>query len=246
MNTMEKTFEKKLPWDLFIDKTNYRNTISIKNTGYLKLESAIVNYKGKAPEKLIIYAPSPREYQNNKNNPLWDLALTSKEYGREMLMKLCSNFHDYRIVYKPFKDELPEIVKSITHGLEKYSNFEMCDVGSNYWELYSRSLIMISDFSSTAYTFAMGVSRPVIFFSPNEDFLPAKIKEGVYCKNRQRVGIVCKSDQKVVEAVSQINNNYNYYISEINKFSEDLGHNYENASDIAAEAILEAIKEKFN
>ena len=73
-------------------------------------------------------------------------------------------FSDMKIVFKPYRDENPEIVTRIYTECQHLSNFSMDESGSDYWELYSRAKLLVSDFSSTAYTFALGMGRPVVFF----------------------------------------------------------------------------------
>ena len=57
-------------------------------------------------------------------------------------------------------------------------------------DVYNSASIMVSDFSSTAYTFAISTKRPVLFFSHNEKVLQNELGDNEYCINREKVGIV--------------------------------------------------------
>ena len=73
---------------------------------------------------------------------------------------------------------------------KKNSKFNY-DESDNYIHTYSKSMILITDLSGTAYTYTFLTLNPVIFFSPYEE----KIKSYNYDKlkyfiNREKIGVI--------------------------------------------------------
>jgi hypothetical protein len=225
----------------YVNIKNYRQRISIRQTGYFKLDAPINKYRDTESEKLVVFAPTPNDISGNKDSPLWVSAKTVNAYAIRLLRALCQAFPDYKIVFKPYKDEIESVVKEINENLSGYDNFVVDYCGGNYWELYSKAKVMISDFSSTAYTFALGIGRPVIFFSPNEEDLPELIRGAAYCQNRDLVGRVAKSVDEVLESMHFIINNYDQYLSNLSNFQLRNLKNPGCSSRIGAEAILDVL-----
>ena len=223
----------------FVDISSYRDVVNIYQSGYCKLDKAVNKYRSTPREKVIVYAPTPVDVSGNKESHLWELALTSSNFGGGMLPGLCEDFPDFEIVYKPFKDEPTEVVYKIADSLSGFHNFRVDYSGSNYWELYSRASVLISDFSSTAYSFAIGLVRPVIFFSPNEDQLPDKILKMNYCRHRSEIGSIARTAEEVSVKISEILENYDEYVAGVRNFLNSSVGPVGNASESAARQIFD-------
>jgi hypothetical protein len=229
-----------------VDVTRYRQDATIFQSGYCKLDAPIRQYGHTPAEKLIVFAPTPNDTIGNKEGPLWTSALAVNSHGVELLRCLCEHFPKYKIVFKPYKDELPEIVSNIREKLTDFVNFEIDECGSKYWDLYSQTKILISDFSSTAYTFALGIGRPVIFFSPNEDTLPDEVRDNTYCRSRREIGLVARTIDEVVASVSLVLSEYDNFLVRVSAFRKRNLVKPGGASAAAAEAIVSALGHRRN
>ncbi len=227
----------------FVDFSKYKNKVSIIETGYPKLDRPCRKYATSKPESLLIYAPTPTDNRGNKDNCLWNNAITIRDYGAQVLSKLCESFPDKQIVFKPYKDEANYLVSEINKKCNKFPNYIFDQSGSDYWDLYSKAELLISDFSSTAYSFAIGMQRPVIFFSPNENKLPNFILEGSYCAGRPLIGDIAHSVSELGEVVNNMLINYKQKCKQVKKFSAEHFPNTGNASAEAARVINAMILE---
>jgi len=233
-----------LPFSSFshlVDIQDYRNNIYIKQTGYCKLDIPINKYNNQLPEKIIVFAPTPNDKSGNKGSELWLNAMTVNDYAVDLLKLLCSELQDYKIVFKPYLDELDHVISNIQDELSCYNNFEIDFCGSNYWELYSRAQVLISDFSSTAYSFALGVGKPVVFFSPNENQLSDELKNNSYCSYRESIGLVALDIEDVLISVKKIILDYSFFTANSSAFQIQNLKNPGKSGYIAAQTIFSAL-----
>lgn len=231
------------PWEQCVDESDYRQGINIKCCGYLKLES-LSEFEESSPEKVIVYAPSPEGFDENKVGPVWSKAVTSRKFGNRILRELAIKFPDYKIIYKPFADELPEVIDSVMFDLEKFGNVFLSEVGGNYWKLYSSANIFISDFSSTAYTYLTALKKPVIFFSPYESQLPESIRAGTYCANREKVGWIATDVSSVLDGCKDQIEKFDEYQEKVNRFCIENEIQSQGSAEAAARVILTSILER--
>ena len=129
------------------------------------------------------------------------------------------------------------MVSEINEKCRKFPNYNFDQSGSDYWSLYSRAQLLISDFSSTAYSFALGMQRPVIFFSPNEKTLPKVVIEGSYCAGRNMIGDVVNSISELESTINEVLLKYNAKCKKVRQFSKDQFPNIGSASSEAAQFI---------
>lgn len=227
-----------------VDVTRYRDTVTVFQSGYCKLDAPIKKYAHVPVEKIIVFAPTPNDTTGNKESPLWNSAVAVNRHGKALLQQLCQRFPDYTIAFKPYKDELPEVIVGIREGLAGTTNFQINECGSQYWDLYSRAAILISDFSSTAYTFALGIGRPVVFFSPNEASLPVEVRENTYCRSRELVGVVATTIDEVASSVTNVLEHFTEYVARVEKFRSLNFVEPGGASAAAATAIIGKLQKK--
>ena len=64
---------------------------------------------------------------------------------------------------------------------------------------------MVSDVSGTAYTYALGFGRPVLFV---ERVVDSDFSKGLLYKNRNRLGRTISSDNELASAMSELMDNY--------------------------------------
>ncbi len=161
-------------------------------------------------ERIITYAPTPIA-----GKPYWMEYASVHTAGKEILFALLQAFPQHQIVFKPHADELPDVVSHIARDCARFPNFVYDRSGGEYMDLYSRTAVLISDFSGTAYTFAFSCLRPVVFFSRNERTLPQVVRGNDFCKNRSTIGAVACEPGELVEKTD-------YLLKHIPDFSEKI------------------------
>lgn len=173
--------------------------ISVIPVGYPQIDALIRKAEQFAGIKdVIVFAPT------RCTLPVWEKYSALAHNGYEIVAALLREFPQYNIVFKPHPADFNEpMVKKISDEFCSHTNFKLDMSSSSYHELYARSALMISDFSSTAYTFALGTETPVVFYSAIEDDMPAALKEESYCAQRQDVGLIAKNiDELILNAKS--------------------------------------------
>ena len=83
-------------------------------------------------------------------------------------------------------------------------------------ESYSKAKVLITDLSTTAYTFAYSTLRPIIFFSEKEnDISKTELINLCYYKDRNFVGLISPNIKHLLNSIYIINKNNNYKKSKI-------------------------------
>ena len=100
------------------------------------------------------------------------------------------------------------------------------------------STLLVSDFSSTAYTYALSMQRPVIFFSHNEARLQEYIFEygpDDYCRMREKVGFVVTNNDEMVSKIQILLNSFQEFnkkiVSVCNAYLFQLGNSSQYVAD---------------
>ena len=107
-------------------------------------------------------------------------------------------------------------------GEQKNKRFNY-DISENYIETYSKSYLLITDISGTAYTYAFLTSRPVIFITPNENKLINYNYDKLnFFLDRNKIGKTIKSVTEVNENIKLIEKNYNLIIKSIELLRKDM------------------------
>lgn len=151
------------------------------------------------PEKVLTYAPTLLTGKKG-----WEDFASVRRQGLNILKALLEALPDYQIVFKPCETEDPKLLSQIQNTCATYPNFQVDRSGSDYHSLYARTSILISDFSSTAYTFAFATLRPVAFFSDNESQLPEAVASGSFCQNRSKIGDIAQTPSDLVDSIRRL------------------------------------------
>ena len=97
------------------------------------------------------------------------------------------------------------------------------DISENYIDTYSKSYLLITDISGTAYTYAFLTSRPVIFITPNENKLVKYNYDKLnFFLDRNKIGKIIKSNDEIVESINLIEKDYNLFIKSIELLRKDM------------------------
>ena len=198
-----------------LDEYNEHNTQSknplLINTGYLKLDHVYEKLKNdKVEENSILLAPTLSSMLIEYN---LDEVLDS------IINEILHNTH-FKIIYRPHPVDRVNIKKNffINNIYEKYkdnNNFSL-DSNISYLDSYSKSRILITDFSGTAYTYAFSKLRPVIFFSKNEnEFLKSNFSDLFFFKDRNEVGKIVQNIDNLNEEIYSINKQVKFYSNKI-------------------------------
>ncbi len=192
-----------------VKRFGLKNRICIIPGGYLQLDrttAAMEDYSG--PCRSIIYAPT----LSLANYPHSDL-VTSLDQGPCILEILLENFPDRTIIFRPHPSDyrLHELQRDDPRSRYFENMLELCrtnprcildDKATNYLDSYRQSALMVSDTSSTAFTFAFSTGRPVVFFSPRDPELVETLGENLkFVEDRNKVGEVVTSLDDLATAV---------------------------------------------
>ncbi|MBI5753331.1 MAG: CDP-glycerol glycerophosphotransferase family protein [Hydrogenophilales bacterium] len=212
--------------------------IYIVPAGYPQIDANIraVTERHVAPKKIITYAPTPL---NGK--PVWNQYSSLYNAGMDIVATLLSAFPDYEVVFKPHVEDKNAQTLNIVERFTGQPGFRVDWGGSDYMKLYAETSILVSDFSSTAYTFALSTLRPVLFYSPAEDQMPTALRSEAYCRNRSAVGRVARTPTELVESISYLLNHLEEYHQKIAIFRDanifHVGNSEEYLSDVIGDMI---------
>ncbi|MBI5753332.1 MAG: sulfotransferase domain-containing protein [Hydrogenophilales bacterium] len=184
-------------YDRHFSDRRLANRVCVIPAGYPQIDNlaaSVSAYRG--PVDTITYAPTPL---NGK--PRWEPYASVRLAGPEIIAALLSAFPDYRIVFKPYILDHNQWTQAILDQFEGVNNFVVDWSGSKYGDLYARTAVLVSDFSSTAYTYAFATLRPVIFSSGAEQQLPEYVRTEDYCVARSKVGEVVTDPEGLINAV---------------------------------------------
>ncbi|MBN2138005.1 MAG: CDP-glycerol glycerophosphotransferase family protein [Sedimentisphaerales bacterium] len=178
--------------------------------GYIKLDRNIQffeSHKSDIPVDSIIYAPTVC-------GDIFENYVSLPRHGKEIVGALLANFPDYRIIFRPHPHTLDtEYVASIEKQFRDNERFHLDSNASFYMKNYSRSTVMITDMSGTAFTYAFTTLRPVVFFSHNEDTVEEAFNKVKYFEDRRKIGYVVTDIEQLVKKTTLL-------IDERENFSE--------------------------
>lgn len=166
---------------------------------YPKLNFLLQNnlrYDKKKLEKKIKIILAPTNFKSFPN-------LSIYPHLDKILVELLNN-KNYQIIFRPHPSNIFEKkVKLIQSRFSKYNNFYYDDKPS-YVETYRSSSLLITDLSGTAYTYALFMRQPVIFFSASESRINKIYYKSLnYFKDRKKVGFISKNSKQLNTAIKK-------------------------------------------
>jgi len=184
---------------LFYKKKKLR-TPKLINTGYLKLDHVkkkLHLFKNKRDS--IFIAPTARSYkkEDNISADLEDIIDNLLKFTKE------------KVIYRPHPIDLTKkgdnnFVEGIISKFNKNKNFS-ADLSKSYLNSYSKAKFLITDFASTAFTFAYSTLCPVVFHSKNEKKLNiTELVPSVYYKDRLKVGYITNNVIQILTIIKKI------------------------------------------
>lgn len=227
----------------FVERKRIAQCMHLIPGGYPKFDRNIQYFEAHASdEKVLTYAPTPNS--NNANKDAWYPFMTVNDLGVDILTALLEAFPDYEVVFKPYAGEIPDVVVRIVQRCQGYANFRLDKSGSDYMKLYSRTKVLISDFSSTAYSFAFSTLRPVVFFSKNEAMVQSMLagKGGDhYVQNRDGVGRVVCTLPQLTQVVTELLSSMPEYEARIRTLRESDMFKVTRSEEYLAQCIIDAV-----
>jgi hypothetical protein len=221
-------------WSLVrINKTflryNFIKKPKIIEVGYAKLDYLLNNTKDKKIKKeSILIAPTRID-----GAPEFSIIDKLQNIIQELLSKT-----NYNIILRPHPHD---------SGNEKYLYLKnkffqnkrfYYDLSNNYFDVYSKSKLMITDLSGTAYTFAFLSLSPVIFLSIDEK----KIHQNEYSNynfflDRKKIGEIIFDESHIIDIIKLISKNYNFYEYSITKLRKRM--KYLNKATIEIKKVID-------
>ena len=165
--------------------------------GYPSLDEGMHRAEANAqPRSSITYAPTPVVGKDH-----WSPFISIHSHGPQIVEALLRAFPEQPVVFKPYADEQPKTILPILEVGSQYPNFVHDQSGGDYHACYAKTSVMVSDFSSAAYTFSLANQLPTIFFSHNEANLPDSVKKCAFARFRNEVGKVATDCEELIQAV---------------------------------------------
>jgi hypothetical protein len=189
--------------------------------GYIKLDQNIDHFKKyDKPVDSIIYAPTVTKGEISEYVSL-------PKYGEQIIEALLNAFPDYNIIFRPHPHTLHlKCVADIKKRFSKEKRFIFDSNRGFYMDNYSRSALMVSDLSGTAFTYAFTTLRPVIFFSHNEkDNLEEVFQDVKYFRYRHDIGFVVTDIEKLKEKAVLALNNASSMSEKVAEFRQSIMYN---------------------
>ena len=164
----------------------YQNP-KLYNTGYLKLDHLINFIKRKKRKKnkfkTILLAPG-YFYAYKKYNMMTEI---------ENIIRMFVKKKEFKILFRPHPLDLTRkgnfnLVKQLNNKFRNFKNF-IFDNKISYNDSFIQSDILITDLSSTAYTYSFSTLKPVLFFSKCEkDLKKQSFFKTNYFNDRKKIG----------------------------------------------------------
>lgn len=213
--------------------------IGLIKGGYIKLDRCLAYFeKNKKESKVIIYAPT---VLGHGLNPFSSLV----PHGAEIIRTLITRFPDHNLIFRPHPHTLhSEVVKNIVVQFEQHPKFSLDDNASFYMENYSKSALMVTDISGTAFTYAFSTLRPVVFFSPSDEELSRTHSESRYVGDREKIGCVARNLGEMAEKTNWLLENKDRFVERIREFRNSTIFNLGHAEDYFIENIESILEDK--
>lgn len=194
-------------------KYKLNNIPEILDTGYFKLDYFMKDNKKNFYDKKdsILIAPTGID-------GFPELSIIKK---LENIINKLISLTDFKIILRPHpRDRVNPLILKTKNNFINEDRF-IFDISENYIETFSRSKLMITDMSGTAYTYAYINLSPVIFFSMSENYLSKNgYKNHDFYINREKIGKVILNESELIKSINFLienTDNYNKKILQLRK-----------------------------
>jgi hypothetical protein len=130
-----------------------------------------------------------------------------------------------------------KLIKKINQRFKNDDNFFL-DISNSYLESYSKSFILITDFSGTAYTYSFSQNKPVIFFSYNEnEIIKKELSKLNYFIDRKKIGYIVNNFTVLNQKLKKIQKNNILFGKKIDKLKKIRIKNFGNSLKVTKKTI---------
>lgn len=222
-----------------IAQAEHQNALCVIPGGYMRLDDnlrAVEGYTGTKTD--LIYAPTL-----SLNAVQYHEYTYSMPMAAELLESLLAAFPDRRIIFRPHPNDLQLIRDGRRDALaaplndalavcERETHCQLDDASLHYMHSYNASAVMISDTSSTAYTYALSTLCPVVFLSPHEEAVQSVLgDQSAYLRDRACIGYVADSVAQVIDKVRQALDQKEAWSARISEYRNSMCFNIGHAED---------------
>jgi len=178
-------------------KYDFKNIPKIVDTGYLKLDYILKNFRAEIDNKKDAILIAPTEFEGFP-----ELSIINKI---KKIIEILLKDTNRKIILRPHpRNRKLEIFTQIKNEYLGNDRF-IFDDSENYVKTYTRSDLMITDMSGTAYTFAFISLCPVIFFSVSEEHLKQNNYNSYsFYKNREVIGKIIFDENELINTVDYL------------------------------------------
>ena len=213
--------------------------------GYIKLDKNLEYFEeNRRKASALIYAPtlSPTEKMKEMKN-----VVATYQYSDEIIKSILDNLTEYDLIYRPHPHNLQFTeIKNIAKKYSDHPRFYFNDNIDFYMDSYSKSALMITDMSGTAYTYAFTTLRPVVFFSHNEADVKKIYSDFQYFIDRNKIGYVVQSVEEMLEKIKLLLFSKDEFNSRIKEYRDSSVYNIGKSEDYFVDNIEYIIKDKNN
>lgn len=193
-----------------IDKFKKNSKTKIINTGYIKLDHNLKKIKKSKPTNTILIAPG--------------YSLNYQKYNiyssiEKIITRILDNTNQ-KLIFRPHPLDLT--IKGdlllINKIIDKYKNNKkfIVNLAPSYLKEFQKSDILITDLTSTAYTYAFSTLKPVIFFSKKEHLIAGNVNfNHKFFTDRTKVGSIVSNVDNIIDKIKFLNNKKKYYHKKI-------------------------------
>lgn len=210
--------------------------VTLIPAGYPKLDLAVASYieNTSVDTFTILYAPSEYLVASEQR----EMASSIKE-SLMFIPSLLKEFPDSQIIVRPH----PVDIKSFDKGNSPDKNHrhfaKLLDLidsspritldNRSQQESFSVANALITDVSSSAYSYAFTTLKPVFFYSKNDYSLLSLHPDITFLKHRQKIGAIVQNRQELVDAIGSYRSNSQVFWESIKTLRSDQIYNFGNA-----------------
>lgn len=163
--------------------------------GYLNLDLAIQAVNLESERNTILYCPSAIP-QNDPYSQRIPVSFPHDSFT--ILHTLLAHFPEHKIMFRhhPSAVEVPRFkaaIDAINEQLQSEPRY-IYDVNPTHQEAFAKAQLVISDASTSAYTFSLSHCLPTVSFLPEFIEKPLVIHDEVFSSSRQHLGAVVTGD----------------------------------------------------
>lgn len=235
-----------------ITRRPLKNRVCLIPGGYTRLDANLEEaaaYDG--PIDSVIYAPTL------SLNAVQHHQLTySAPHAAAMLKALHEALPQLEIVFRPHPNDLAllragrddQLARPFHEALalcERLPRLKLDESLTSYMDSYNRAHVMISDTSSTAYTYALSTLRPVVFFSPRDREVRAIFSDqSFFIRDRERIGAVVQSVEQMVGQVGAMLEAPSLWRERIGEYRDEVCFNVGRTEEYFAECLETILAQK--